>query len=157
MLTKVETPEACRPLERHLREVCPRIPLFHSHYEPSDLIGPREEREELGSLRGKKVLALSGIANPLAFSSLLKKHGMKVIKEVIFPDHYRYTQKDLASIEKKREGADWIVTTEKDLVRLEHLDTGRLPIRALRIEMRIWEDSFFREVTRLFQEGETEE
>ena len=157
MLTKVENPEACQPLERLIRKICPHVPLFHSHYEPLGLIGPREEREELGSFQGKKVLALSGIANPLAFSSLLKKCGMKVINEVIFPDHYRYTQKDLTSLEEKRKGADWIVTTEKDLVRLENLDTRHLPIRALRIEMRIWEETFLKEVMRLFKEGETKE
>jgi tetraacyldisaccharide 4'-kinase len=150
MLTKVEDREACQPLERLLRRVHPSAPLFHSRYEPSGLVGPGEEWEEIESFSGKTVLALSGIANPLSFSSLLKKCGMKVIKEAVFPDHHRYTQKDLASLEEIRKGADWIVTTEKDLVRLRDLDIDRLPIRALRIEMRVEEKAFFEEVMRLF-------
>ena len=78
MLTKVEDREACQPLERFLRRVHPSAPLFHSRYEPSGLVGPGEEWEEIESFSGKTVLALSGIANPLSFSSLLKKCGMKV-------------------------------------------------------------------------------
>jgi len=43
-----------------------------------------------------------------------------------------------------------LVTTEKDLVRLAHFEIGRLPIRALRIDMKIWEETFFQEVMRIF-------
>ena len=150
MLTKVEDREACQPLERLLRGIHPSAPVFHSRYEPSGLIGPGEEWEEVESLKGKKVLALSGIADPFSFSSLLKKCGMKVIKEAAFPDHHYYTRSDIASLEEAVEEADWIVTTEKDLVRLGGFEIGRLPIRALRIEVRVEEEAFFKEVMRLF-------
>ncbi len=150
MLTKVEDREACQPLERLLRRIHPSAPIFHSRYEPSGLVGPGEEWEEVESLKGKNVLVLSGIADPLSFSSLLKKCGMKVIKETAFPDHHRYTRSDIASLEEAAQGVDWIVTTEKDLVRLGGFEIGHLPIRALRIEMRVEEDTFFEEVTRLF-------
>jgi tetraacyldisaccharide 4'-kinase len=150
LLTKVEGPETCRPLENFLRKVHPEAPVFHSHHEASGLIGPNGEWEDLTSFNEKRVLALSGIANPSSFLSLLKKCGMKVIKEAVFPDHHRYTDEDLVSIEKNGKGADWIVTTEKDLVKLAHFEIGRLPIRALRIDMKIWEETFFQEVMRIF-------
>ncbi len=150
VLTKVESPEACQPLENLLKKIHPSAPVFHSSYEASGLIGTHGEWEDLSFLKGKNVLALSGIANPSSFLSLLKKSGMKVIKEAIFPDHYRYTQKDIVSIEKKGKGADWIVTTEKDIVRMADLEIGRLPVRALRIEMKLWEEALFQEVMRLF-------
>ena len=75
---------------------------------------------------------------------------MEVISETVFPDHHCYTQEDLASLEAKRKGADWIVTTEKDLVRMANLEVSLYPIRALRIEMRIWEEAFFQEVMKFF-------
>lgn len=150
VLTKVERPESCRPLETLLQKIHPSAPVFHSHFEPLGLIGPDGGWEDLGSFKGKKVLALSGIANPFAFSSLLKKCGMEVITEAVFPDHHCYTQEDLASLEEKRKGADWIVTTEKDLVRMANLEVSLYPIRALRIEMRIWEEAFFQEVMKFF-------
>jgi tetraacyldisaccharide 4'-kinase len=150
LLTKVENPGACRPLEDLLRKILPEAPVFHSHFEASGLIGPNGEWEDLPAFNEKRVLALSGIANPSSFLSLLKKCGMKVIKEAIFPDHHRYIKKDLVSIEKKGKEADWVVTTEKDLVRLAHLEIGQLPIRALRIDMKLWEEAFFQEVMRVF-------
>ncbi len=150
MLTKVEDREACQPLERFLKRIHPPAPVFHSRYEPSGLVGPGEEWEEVESLKGRSVLALSGIAHPFSFLSLLKKCGMKVIKEAAFPDHHRYTRSDIASLEDAAKGADWIVTTEKDLVRLGGFEIGHLPIRALRIEMKVEERAFFEEVMKLF-------
>jgi len=151
LLTKVEHPETCQPLEAKLHQIHPSSPVFHSHYEPLGLIGPEEEWEELHSLKGKKALVFSGIANPKHFSSLLKKCGMEIVKELIFPDHHLYTSKDLASLEKQGKGVDWFVTTEKDMVKLIRLNIGHLPIRSLRIEVRIWEEEeFYQRVLEIF-------
>jgi tetraacyldisaccharide 4'-kinase len=151
LLTKVEDRGSCRPLESELQRLCPGLPIFHSHYEPIGLIGPQEEWEDPLSLQGKTVLALSGIAHPASFSSLLKKCGMQVIKEEVFPDHYHYTLEDISSLDEKGKRVDRIVTTEKDMVKLMGLDVRRLPIRALRIEMKIWEEeAFFERVMKLF-------
>lgn len=151
ILTKVEHPEACRPLEIMLQELHPSSPVFHSHYKPRGLIGPEGEWEELPSLRGKKVLAVSGIANPDYFSSLIKKCGMEIVREMTFPDHHNFTAKDLVSIEEKSKGVDWIVTTEKDMVKLKKLMIDHLPIRALRIEMKIWEEEqFYKRIMEIF-------
>jgi tetraacyldisaccharide 4'-kinase len=150
LLTKVEHPEECQSLETEIREFYPSSPIFHSHYEPLGLIGPKEEWEELRSLQGKKVFALSGIANPIYFSSMLKKCGLEIVKEAVFPDHHLYTAKDLDTLEKKSQGVDWFVTTEKDMVKLSKFNIGHLPIRALRIEIRIWEEEFYQKVMEIF-------
>ena len=70
ILTKVENIGTCKPLEEELHHIHPSSPVFHSHYEPMGLIGPEGEWEELRTLKGKKALALSGIANPEYFSLL---------------------------------------------------------------------------------------
>ncbi len=151
LLTKVEDPEECRSLETTLRDFQPSSPIFHSHYEPIGLIGLAEEWEELHSLKGKRALVFSGIANPVYFSSLVKKCGMEIVKEISFPDHHFYTAKDLASLEKEGKGTDWFVTTEKDMVKLMGLNIVDLPIRALRIEVRIWrEEEFYQRVMEIF-------
>ncbi len=151
LLTKVEDPGECRSLEARLRKIHSSSPIFHSHYEPLGLIGPLGEWEELHSLKGKKALVFSGIAHPNYFSSLLKKCGMEIVKEVVFPDHHLYTASDLASLEKEGKGTDWFVTTEKDMVKLKRLNMGHLPIRALRIEVRIWEEEeFYQRVMEIF-------
>ncbi len=143
LLTKVENPKAVQPLERTIREIHPSSQVFHSHYEPVSLMSPKDEEEKLDSLKGRKIIALSGVANPVYFSSMLRKCGAEVVRKAIFPDHHSYTPEDLSSIEEKNNGADCIVTTEKDMVKLKKLEIHRLPLRALRIELKIWEEKEF--------------
>ena len=151
LLTKVDHPEISQGLEEKLRETQPSSQIYHSHYEPLGLIGPEGAWEELHSIKGKKVLALSGIANPNYFSSLLRKCGMEIAGEVIFQDHHLYTAKDLTFIRKKVNEVDWVVTTEKDMVKLKKLDIDDLPIRALRIKVRIREEEeFYKKVMEIF-------
>jgi tetraacyldisaccharide 4'-kinase len=151
LLAKAKDPETCQLLEKEIYEIHPSAQVFHSHYEPMSLVGPKEEQEELDSLKGKNILAFSGIAHPDSFSSLLRKCGMKIVREAIFPDHHLYTAKDLSYIEDQAKGVDGIVTTEKDMVKLNILRIDHLPIRALRIEMKIWEEEeFFKKVISLF-------
>ena len=74
---------------------------------------------ELSSLKGKKVLALSGIGTPDSFIKSLKELEAKVIDSIIYPDHYKYREKDLMDIAVKAQmqNVDWVITTEKDAVK----------------------------------------
>ena len=151
LLTKVDDLEASRPLEKKIHEIHPGAQVFHSHFQPMSLVDPKGEQEELYALKGKKILALSGIANPNDFSSLLRKCEMEIVSEAIFPDHHFYMSKDLSSIKEKSKGVDWIVTTEKDMLKLRTLGIDHLPIRSLRIEMKIWEEEeFLKRIISLF-------
>ena len=151
LLTKLEDPEISQLLEKKIHEIHPSSQVFHSHYEPVSLIDSKEEQEELHSLKGKKILALSGIANSNYFSSLLRKCGMEIVREAIFPDHHLYATEDLPFIEEKSRGVDYIVTTEKDMVKLKKLNVDHLPLRALRIEVKIWEEKeFYQKVLEIF-------
>jgi tetraacyldisaccharide 4'-kinase len=70
------------------------------------------------SLRGKRVLAFSGIGNHRGFVASLRAEGLDVAAEKRFHDHHIYTGKDLDGILEAASGADACVTTEKDMVRL---------------------------------------
>jgi tetraacyldisaccharide-1-P 4'-kinase len=147
----MEDPATYPPLEKKIYEIHPSPQVFHSHYEPVGLVGPKEEQETLHPLKGKKILALSGIADPSSFSSLLRRCGMEIVREAAFPDHHLYTTQDLSFIEEKSKEADYIVTTEKDMVKLKKLKIDHLPIRALRIEVKIWEEKkFYQRVLEIF-------
>ncbi len=151
LFTKVENPQTVQLLERKIHEIHPTSQVFHSHYEPVSLVSPNDDEEELDSLKGRKILALSGVANPVYFSSMLRKCGAEMVGEAVFPDHHSYTPEDLSSVEEKSKGADCIVTTEKDMVKLKKLDILQLPIRALRVEMKIWEEKeFYQRVMQIF-------
>lgn len=81
-------------------------------------------------------LAVAGIANPHRFFDALKAAGHVIAGEMTFPDHHRYTASDVAAIDAKMKaaGADAIVTTDKDAVRLETL---ALPMPAYRVPLTV--------------------
>jgi tetraacyldisaccharide 4'-kinase len=85
---------------------------------------------------GLKVLAVAGIANPHRFVDALRAAGHIVAGEMTFADHHRYTAADVAAIDArmKAAGADAIVTTDKDAVRLETL---ALPMPAYRVPLTV--------------------
>src|SRR5438874_1014870 len=64
------------------------------------------------SVRGKKVFAFAGLADNEQFFRSLDLAGTRG-----FPDHHRYTERDLAAIRAAVGGAP-IVTTEKDAVKI---------------------------------------
>jgi tetraacyldisaccharide 4'-kinase len=78
------------------------------------------ETLETGTLAGKKVIAVSGIGNPKTFESLLEDTGMIVVKHFMFSDHHWFSDEDIQTIIKARKAlsVDFIVTTEKDIMRL---------------------------------------
>ncbi|WP_173932487.1 tetraacyldisaccharide 4'-kinase [Chelativorans sp. Marseille-P2723] len=77
---------------------------------------PRKAR----TFRGARVLAFAGIGNPRKFYDTLRDTGAKLAATRSFPDHYPFTLQDVAELEARAEADDLrLVTTEKDLVRLD--------------------------------------
>jgi tetraacyldisaccharide 4'-kinase len=84
--------------------------------------------EDLGSgalhpgtaLQGRVVLAFAGIAAPERVAETLATQGALVREVLAFPDHHRYESRDLEAVvgRARAVGAELIVTTEKDAVRL---------------------------------------
>ena len=61
----------------------------------------------------------SGIGNHNTFVSMVKNYGLKVLKELEYPDHYQYTKKDIEEILNIANNLNCkILTTEKDYFRL---------------------------------------
>ena len=79
---------------------------------------------------GLKVLVVAGIAYPDRFVTMLRDAGWNVVESMAFPDHHRYTARDLGAIEARRQssGADVVFTTDKDAVRLGSFDAYRVPL-----------------------------
>jgi tetraacyldisaccharide 4'-kinase len=88
-------------------------------------------------LEGKTVIAAAGIARPERFVSLLEAAGATVRSRIFFDDHHRFDASDAARIEAAAAGADAVVVTEKDLVKLTSLWRGDVPLWALRIDVRL--------------------
>jgi tetraacyldisaccharide 4'-kinase len=91
----------------------------------------------LGRLAGRRALAVSGVADPAPFYRTLHEWEAQVQEFLEFPDHYAYTLEDWKEIAAKSREFDLIVTTEKDLVKLEHFPFAREKLVAVRVSMEI--------------------
>ena len=68
-----------------------------------------------------KYLVFSGIGNHKTFISMLKKYNINIVKEIEFPDHYIYLQKEIDEIISISKNLNCkIMTTEKDYMRLNN-------------------------------------
>lgn len=86
---------------------------------------------------GWNAAIMCGIGNPHAFADDVLHTGMNIVAEDFFPDHYSFTQEDIERITRSARsvGADAIVTTEKDAVRLESINHGEVPIYVAELEI----------------------
>lgn len=89
---------------------------------------------------------LAGIARPERFAADVASLGGRVSGRRFFPDHHRFTSADLVEVvaEARRLGADAILTTAKDAVRLPPL-TLDLPVVILGLSVDVSDDARFRE------------
>ena len=97
------------------------------------------ERHDLDLLKGKKVAALSGIAQPESFENSLLKLGADLVYSKRFADHHRFTQQEILNAVNrgKKRQAQIILTTQKDAVRFPKVDRRDLPFYFMRVEIKI--------------------
>jgi len=113
-------------------------PILHTFFSPAALIDLKKGiSQPISTLSGMPILALCGIGKPSQFIKMLEQLGAKICETMIFPDHHHYTAADMQKIENKARalGANAIITTEKDAVKIESLPIGSIDIWALRIHV----------------------
>ena len=73
---------------------------------------------------GRRVFAFAGLADNEQFFASLRANGVDVVGTRSFRDHHLYTAADVAAIKiaARAAGADAIVTTEKDAVKIDDRD-----------------------------------
>jgi len=118
--------------EKKLKSISNNIEIFQSKYIIKDL----------KRFRGKKILAFAGIGNPGNFFGLLRDSGLKVKKEISFPDHYNYTKKEIKDlVSEAKDGALTLLTTEKDFFRIKK--SGIKNINYVSVELKISNNKSF--------------
>ncbi|MEW5945356.1 MAG: tetraacyldisaccharide 4'-kinase [bacterium] len=135
----VEAGELRSVLDR-LEALFPGKPVVVSRFRPRALRrlsdGTRLPPDALG---GKRAVCVSGIGNPEPFERLVESLSGAGTRRRRFPDHHPFTLEELKRIEvgAARDGAGFVVVTEKDSVRIA---SGRVPSEkwaALEIETEI--------------------
>lgn len=77
-------------------------------------------RASFSIFAGKRGVACAGIADPGAFFAALTREGLDLAATIVFRDHCAYEPADRAEICRimKEVGADFLITTEKDAVKM---------------------------------------
>jgi tetraacyldisaccharide 4'-kinase len=133
IVTKKRNAEAIETIKRFNQ----KAPIFFAWYKPKALIDTKGNKMPIETIKNKKVLALSGIADPAYFEDELSSLGAD-LEPLRFPDHHPFSKKDIEAIKRRAEGFEFIVSTLKDKARLEE----RLEALFLSIELMI-DDGFF--------------
>ncbi len=143
--------EARERLAEHVR---PGTPWFSFRTEPTLILRDGIEPQPAGSVAGRRVVAFAGIARPERLRATLEALGARVLEFLPFPDHHVFGPGDLRTIldVAKRRSPDLLVTTEKDLVRIEASSSAAFlreaGLAALRVEGMLSHDGSapFREI-----------
>jgi len=141
-LSRVEgaAPEALEALRGLAHEATGHDPV-ESRQQPLDVLDGRlASSYGLDSLRGRRVRLLAGIARPDAFRRTVEALGAIIAGERRFRDHHRFRDAELREVLGDRNGAhdgEWVLTTEKDAVRLGMEAAGHPRLRVLRIEAQV--------------------
>ncbi|HYO51564.1 tetraacyldisaccharide 4'-kinase [Archangium sp.] len=94
-------------------------PRVRTRYRPTAWVDPSGAPHPCEALSGQPVLALAGLARPGGFLRTLGELGTDVRGTAFFPDHHRFSERELHAVSTRAAslGAR-VVTTEKDRVRL---------------------------------------
>jgi tetraacyldisaccharide 4'-kinase len=124
-------------------------PIYYARAELESVAAPFHPHLTEADARARKLFAFCGIGNPSAFIADLRDWGFRVVGHKFFPDHHRYTENDIRTIERaaRAAGADAVMCTEKDSFNYRGVwkETDLwVPSIRLRVER---EDDFWRAVT----------
>ncbi len=125
---------AIRPSQ--MRKLTARI-LLHASVRPRALLVTENGvwRETSLGLGGRRVLAVSGLADSSGFYTMLRELDAELVGVFEYPDHHAYTNADWQAMVNAMRDTDVVVTTEKDLVKLERFPFPRDSLYALRLEV----------------------
>ena len=95
--------------ELKLKRYNSKIQFFYYKYFPKNI----------ENYKNKKLIAFAGIGNPENFFDLLKQSHLNIVKEISYPDHYTFNEKELNKLnELEKTFNAKLITTEKDFMRI---------------------------------------
>lgn len=126
LLTKVNLTEEDKV--QKIRDVLPKhLNILEVSYR---LEGPVEEA-------GMRAIAFAGLAKPESFKTSIQQDTLYDLAEFIsFPDHHNYSEDDIRKVSQKakEQGAQVILTTEKDWTKIQNLLTDHTQFRVLELK-----------------------
>jgi tetraacyldisaccharide 4'-kinase len=132
MLTRTRNkPEKTRKVKKWLKGRF-KFPVYMMNYEPTSLINIQTgEKQNVEILVSSRIACFCGIAYPGQFYTMISRLGSEICWQKSYRDHYQYRKEDVGFILKEsgKSGAEMIITTQKDAVKLEdHLPDTGIPV-----------------------------
>jgi len=135
-----------QPAVTKIRRVASDAPLFFSGYQTTVIttLGDGTVLSEQ-DLRDKRVFVVSSIARPERFEHTVERIGAIIVGKRFFRDHHLYEPSDIqkACAEATEAGAQYIVTTEKDQVKINP-EIATMPILVICVRMFLGDETAFR-------------
>ena len=98
-------------IENEIKKLSPNIEIIYAEN--------RIENNE--TLKNKNFIAFTGIGDPYSFFNTLLNNNIKIIKQIIYPDHFQFTEKNYKILSQEAENNKCnLITTEKDYVRINN-------------------------------------
>lgn len=126
-------------VKQRVAQLAPTCPILTADLNPTEITAlAGKMNQPLSWLRGRKVAALSALGNPAGFEAMLEKLGADLVARYRFRDHKKITDEELVRVCKEAQaaGAEVVVTTEKDAVKLNS-QSATAPLFALQVEMQV--------------------
>ena len=130
---------ARQAIARRALAIAPKAVWVECSPRPTSLVSHHGQRQPIDALRDRPVAAFCGIGNPAGFRHTLEQARLRVVAFREFPDHHAYDRADLAQLDRwaQTSGAEALVCTQKDLVKIDQTMLGTMPVWALLIELAI--------------------
>lgn len=123
-------------IERRVKKSLGNSPIVQAMTRVTGIKSLRQQSGEAVPLSsGASVWALAAIANPEGFRRTLLENDFDVAGNSWFPDHHRYSAAEIAGViqDASRHGAEAVVTTEKDAVKLAPSQFSNIPCYVVEI------------------------
>ena len=146
LFTKTKAVEDCQDLFATVRDYNQNAKIIYCQHTPKYLNRiDQSGRQEVSFMDGLKVAVFSGIVYRESFEETIHAIGGTIVYNKRFLDHHRFSKEEVERVYEKafQSGAEIILTTEKDAVRLPSTKT-KIPFYYLRLEINILsgEDDF---------------
>ena len=127
-------------IENEIKKLSPNIEIIYAEN--------RIENNE--TLKNKNFIAFTGIGDPYSFFNTLLNNNIKIIKQIIYPDHFQFTEKNYKVLFQEAENNNCnLITTEKDWVRIDEQFKDRVYYTKLSTLL-IGKESLEKELKKLF-------
>lgn len=129
-----KTEKKNRELKSFLQRRFPDVPVYEGRYSPTGILHSQKDGiHDAQSISGMKLFGFCGIATPETFKVSLEEMGAQLLGFKSFQDHYGYSRSEMSRLvdQAKSVGADALIATEKDYVKVGNLFSADFPLLAL--------------------------